>query len=363
MIELGKRYSSSHKNKKTLLNRRFQRGGAKIPRPQRRSGKGGSGFKKFTKKRIKDFSKSPRVAAPILAYLILLGPTLYLYSATPPEEEVQVYKGFWCPFIISAHALAEMKDMGVNTVFIGWGVTEEHAASLIQTAHKNGIKVAVCVGFDEPYPKSWEIDVEAFNFQVIEAAKFAERLGVEFFSPLNELDDIFRENGARWGQEILPRIREVYHGKLIWKGCIFSPIAKSMGDIDYVENTFFPPGCFSGYDYIGFSITPFLPDRPLEKYYPQFVDNILDNVLAWAERDNCKGVMVTEFGAWGLLEMYGGPGCSEEEAARAHEIVLERGKGKINGFFALNIPGGAVWGMEISGKTEEVFRKWYREIL
>ncbi len=318
-------------------------GRAEIRRRQERHNKGRSGFKKlFTKKGIKNFIKSPRVAAPILAYLILLGPILYLYSGAPPETEVQVYKGSWGPVLLP-NSLAGMKDMGMNTVFIqDFGPFKELLVANIQTAHRNGLKVVLTTGFMPPYPKPWEVDTEDLNSKIIELAKLAEEYGVEFFSPLNEPDCIFWENTARWGQEILPRIREVYHGEIIWKGAIFCYDEILSGDW---------PTDFSGYDYIGFSITP-RAGMTLEKY-PQFVDNVLDTVLGFAERDNVKGVMVTEFGVWEW-----GPGRSEEEVARAFEIVLERGENKVVGFFALNLLG-----LEISGKIEEVIRRWYREIL
>ena len=37
-------------------------------------------------------------------------------------------------------------------------------------------------------------------------------------APANEPEKIFGEDTARWAQEILPRIKEVYHGEVIWKG-------------------------------------------------------------------------------------------------------------------------------------------------
>ncbi len=104
--------------------------------------------------------------------------------------------------------------------------------------------------------------------------------------------------------------------------------------------------------------------------FSQQVDHSLDTIIGFAERDNVKGVMITEF--YGLL-----PGAweknswSEEKEARAHEIVLEKGKGKVVGFFALDflelsflgedIPG--LPGPEISLKTKEVIKKYFTEIL
>jgi len=329
-------------------------GRAEIRRRQERHNKGRSGFKKlFTKKGIKNFIKSPRVAAPILAYLILLGPILYLYSGSPPETEVQVYKGSWGPVLLP-NSLAGMKDMGMNTVFIqDFGPFKELLVANIQTAHRNGLKVVLTTGFMPPYPKAADLDLEDLNSKIIDLAKLAEEYGVEFFSPLNEPDCIFWENTARWGQEILPRIREVYHGEIIWKGAIFCfiDIMRPPPDAEASEQSGEWPTDFSGYDYIGFSMSP-RAGMTLEEY-PQFVDNVLNATLAWAERDNCKGVMVTEFGTWEWE-----PWHSEEDVARPHEIVLERGENKVVGFFVLDFLGSGT-----GGKTGEVIRRWYKEIL
>ena len=99
--------------------------------------------------------------------------------------------------------------------------------------------------------------------------------------------------------------------------------------------------------------------RTLEDY-PQYIDNVLKYELALAKRDGVKGIIVAEFGVG-----RGGP-WNEEEIARAHEIVLERGKNKVVGFFTNsdflgeNLPG---WFIEEDLKTKEVIRKWFREIL
>ena len=83
-------------------------------------------------------------------------------------------------------------------------------------------------------------------------------------------------------------------------------------------------------------------------------------MLALAERDGCKGVIVTEFGV-----LMGGR-WSEEEIARAYEIVLEKGKDKIVGFFAfrfyfleVDLPGVLI---EENLKTQEVIKRWFTEI-
>jgi len=284
--------------------------------------------------RIKNFIKSPQVFAPILAYLILLGPTLYIYSVgSPPDTEAQVYKGAWFPMVLPSQ-FARMKDMGMNTVFL---LTEqgELAVASIRTAHRNGLKVALTMDVrDTQIPKAADLDIEELNSKIIEFAKFAERYEVEFFSPMNEAEGVFEEDTERWAQDILSKIKEVYHGEVIWNGA-------DVLDID-----------LSGYDYLGFTITP-SEDMTLEDY-SQHVDDVLDRALGFAERDNLKGVMFTEFGTFAWA-----PGHSEEDIARANEIVLERGKGRAVGFFYIYMPG--FYGK--TEKTEEVISRWYKEIL
>lgn len=287
--------------------------------------------KTSTKEKIKSFIKNPRVFVPILAYLILLGPTLYLYSGSPLENEVQTYKGAWIPHVLPSH-FREMKEMGMNTVFLQSFAGEP---TVIQTAHRNGLKVALTLaimGFDPP--KAADLDLETLNSDIVKLAEFAEKYGVEFFAPVNEPEKIFGEDTARWAQEILPKIKEVYHGDVIWKGANISGVD------------------LTGYDYIGFRIG--LPHGMTSDEYIRHVDQKLDMALnVCAEADSCRGIMVAEFGT-----REGVPGMhSEEDPAGAHEIVLERGKDKAVGFFYFDeVPG-------VFGEWEKEISKWYKEQL
>jgi len=356
--------------------------------------------------KIKNFIKSPRVFVPILAYLILLGPTLYFYSGSPPETEVQVYKGAWC-FFISPNLLVGLKDVGVNTVQIGGASKafefpdiKELVVANIQTAHRNGLKVFLTLSGSVSGTRTKEkIHLETLNSRIIEYAKIAERYKVAFFAPLNEpefinkypleenkdpekwaqeilpkireaypeitkkyvpkKEDIYAEMWAqeflprikqvypgftekypmvknidaeKWAQDILPRIKEVYHGEIIWRG----------EDLHWSTD-------YSGYDYIGFTVSPI--GMAFEDY-PQYIDSSLDQALEIAKRDNCKGVMITESFMW-----EGKPGHSTEEVARALEIPFEMGENKAVGFF----PNFGEFAMP--GKTMEVISRWYKEIL
>ncbi len=306
-----------------------------------------------------------------------------------PSTEVRIYKGIWTPSLLTkntrklASDMKKLKDMGINTVFFQGAppqaehcleglpsdsklvkkmkeiisIHEELMISNIQTAHKNGLKVGLTMA--KCMPKSEEISVEAWNSKVIEYAKLAEKHEVEFFAPMNEPEALFGPSAsADWGQEILPKIKEVYHGEVIWKGA-------SIGDIQPAPMPEPAPTNYSGYDYLGFTISRDL-DMTLEEF-SQRVDYVLDTFLSFAERDNCKGVMITEFYGTSMRES----AWSEELDARANEIVLEKGKGKVVGFFALDFLGLSFFGEEIPGlpipektlKTQEVIRRYFTEIL
>jgi len=307
------------------------------------------------------------------------------------EEEISIYKGIWTPTLLIEDPnyldsnAQKLKDLGINTIFIaalpplsesdlekiGQSLSpelveivremipneEELVINFIQTAHRNGFKVALTVG-DPPGLRN--IDWETMNLRIVEVAKLAEKYDVELFAPLNEADKYFTENVGEWRQEILPKIKKVYHGDILWKGAGIGLPEKELTDEFLKELSERPPGDFSGYDYRGYS-SLLLPEEQTIEEYTQNVDDVLKYVLALAKKDGCKGVMIAEFGV-----LQGGP-WSEEEIARAYEIVLEKGKDEVVGFFAFSEP---VLGVELPGmvieenpKAQEVIREWYTEIL
>lgn len=312
------------------------------------------------------------------------------------------YKGIWMPTLIFqdpnylASNIQKLKDLGVNAIFIV-GVPpqselwiekakavfppelaerieetipsqKEIIIDNIQTAHRNGLKVGLTIVNPPPEMKDL-LDVELLNSKIIEYARLAEEYDVELFAPMGEPEQIFGERIGEWRQEILPRVKEVYHGEIVWKGTGVGLLPDKATIAQIPEQ---PPGDFVGYDYIGFStmhiprgsLTPeerlqFANRLTLEDY-SKHVEGALDYKLAQSERDNCKGIIITEFGVGR------GGSWSEEEIARAHEIVLEKGKGRVVGFFVNSdflgedLPG---WFIEEDLKTEEVIRRYFREIL
>ena len=314
------------------------------------------------------------------------------------EEEVYIYKSIWLPGIhegwLASH-IQEMKDMGVNTVSLAIGLyfddnkqismDTSHIFEDIQVAHESGMKVMLNPNF-YPFPKLEDLDVEELNSKIVEVAELAEEYDVELFAPLNEPENIFHPNTGEWRQEILPKIKKVYHGDIFYSGGgVGVPDKEAIAEIPKQ-----PPGDFAGYDYIGltllFSVSEHLePEERIQfadqitlEGYAQHVEGALDYMLAKVERDNCKGLIITEFGV--RNRFFGnGPGVvtdmldtgwvSEEELVRANEIVMEKGKGRVAGFVNANFLGGEIPGMPgkyikgISEAEKEVIRKYFTEVI
>jgi hypothetical protein len=316
------------------------------------------------------------------------------------EEEVYIYKGVWLPGInpnwLATH-IQEMKDLGMNTVYLAVMINQEegnplvgldksHIVDDIQTAHRNNMKVMLTTQI-YPKPRLEEKDLKTLNSLILEAAKLAEENNVELFAPLAEPDTIISGNIGRWRQVILSKVKTVYHGEIFWAGCGAGPSLPDKQIISQISKQ--PSGNYIGYDYIGFPLLFPISERlepeeqiqfadmlTLEKY-SEYVEGALDYMLALAKRDNCKGVIIQEFGVMdrffmgesGVVDLLDTGWLSEEEIARANEIVLEKGKDRAVGFINANFLGGEIPGRPgeyiegVSETEKELIRRWFREIL
>jgi len=302
---------------------------------------------------------------------------IWILTAKPPVGEVATYKGLWMPVIsviplmhpISFN-LEKLKNDGVNILSFGpiFLVNKKGKISnflwsrhlvifQIKRLHRAGFKVMLANEVMEKIGVPGFLPLETLNNPdfwinlnkiVVENAKVAEKYGVELYAPLNEPEVKFHEKPERiyqWAQEILPQIKEVYHGKIVWKGAPDLPDQPERAAI-YDPNKM----NFSGYDYLGFSTG--LCDTP-EKYQER-VERLINFLKPIAERSKTE-LIVTEFGAWDK------PWNQDpENVRRAYEIVLEEGyKNNLKGFFALDGPRG----QPNFSVFESVLKKWYEETL
>lgn len=333
----------------------------------------------------------------------LSAPKVSIPETGKTEEEIYIYKGVWLPGInpnYLAVQMQKMKDLGMNTVYLAVmtiqeegnpiaGIDTSHIVEDIQFAHENGMKVMLNT---QIYPKNRveEKNLERLNSLIVEVAKLAEENEVELFAPLGEPATVISGDVGRWRQEILPKIKRVYHGEIFWDGSGAGSNLPDKTTISQIPKQ--PPGDYAGYDYIGFPLYLCVSERlepeeriqfadmlTLEKY-SQYAEGALDYMLALAERDGCKGVIIKEFGVMDrffvsgpdVVNLLNTGWLSEEELARALEIVLEKGKDRAVGFIGANMLGGELTpfpGMPevyiegVSKTEEEVIRRYFKEIL
>jgi hypothetical protein len=145
--------------------------------------------------------------------------------------------------------------------------------------------------------------------------------------------------GSAWGQEILPKIRAVYSGKVLWKGSLSRPF-RNNERID-----------FSGYDIVGLTVFPW---AGLERY-PEDVEFYINTLNQWAAEDGVKERIVAEFGNYVVTRI------TKEEEPEAIRTVFEQGQGKVNGFILLDPPRG--FGTPIKGSAlENVVKTWFERL-
>ena len=207
----------------------------------------------------------------------------------------------------------------------------------------------------EPGPISGSVDKVLDNYEpvVIELAKIAEEEGADVFAPMKETDFIIGSTtkASKWSQDILPKIKEVYSGKIVWRGDFHDAYKSSSKQVD-----------FSGYDIIGFTTLSGDPG-PSNSNLKNVITGNIDALTKWAEEDGVEEVWITEFGISTSSSQ------SEEEKAEAHQIMFEAAEDKLDGYLIDDTPyagpGKQVgWpGTPLKGSTmEPVVEEWFKKM-
>ncbi len=119
----------------------------------------------------------------------------------------------------------------------------------IATAHNHGMKILLVpyVESRDYWNRRWTLSEKIWTETVLKWAEFAEENGVEMFAPGVEMNLILEENVSwKWLREILPKIREVYRGKVI------TAEHYDVGRWRILDEH----GAFEGYDCIGLTFFP-----------------------------------------------------------------------------------------------------------
>jgi len=119
----------------------------------------------------------------------------------------------------------------------------------IATAHSQKIKIFLTpyVESRDYWDKKWVLSEKIWSDTVLKWAEFAEENNVEMFAPGVEMNLIFEEDASgEWLKTILPRIREVYNGKIVTAEHYDIERWKILDERD----------AFDGYDCIGLTFFP-----------------------------------------------------------------------------------------------------------
>ncbi len=232
------------------------------------------------------------------------------------EESFKKIKGVWDPGFVERDVehLSYLRSLGVNTISIPVGVNsnyKEYIAlpgkgevfgeeavkvyeEIITKAKKQGFAVMVVLEYayftdaSSVYPSKKFTSLEEFlsNFKKLARkwAEICEKLGVEYFSPINELDQVLLENGFRdeeilniekeFFSEVVPEVKKRFSNKVYCKtGSVHSR---------YV----FP---YEGCDILGTIVAP-----SLTKEFREQVSAYLANAQEWSRKTG-KCWIVGEF--------------------------------------------------------------------
>jgi len=287
---------------------------------------------------------------------------------TSPRKDIRLYLGIWMPALQGEgeQSLEKREDilaLGANTVAFGVVIpylpdgsleqegiegAKDDARKLIRYYKEAGL---VVVFSPEPVPANLEGEptpvpqqirttlLRNYEPLIIELAKLAEEENVEIFSPMNEPDwKLGYETASSWGQEILPKIKKVFTGKVMWKG-LSTEDTENLKKVD-----------FSGYDVIGFDSFPWGGISNYKSNLRSFLTVLQQKAIEGVVQE----LIAAEFGTYDPV------GLPPQDEAKSIRYVFAEGKGKLQGFFVFDPPQGIgtpIKGTELEKVVKEEFGK------
>jgi len=298
----------------------------------------------------------------------------------PPKDKITYYKGLWAGNLFYPEERTGLiydpkvyREWGVNILNIAPGFEinskgevrypidyptyddiDARIGELAEKYYKANIHLAMTVlgtykkevskpGEDwagEPVELPKEIVekpgyLDKLSIVVADMAKIAQKYHIEMFAPMGEPENLFGVKVAfSWNQEILPKIRKNYQGKIFYKGDLHK------GEGDNLN--------FKGYDVLGIMPHPAPPPTDLEELR-KVIDFNMDRGLTWAKRDGVPEIVVAEHGFKGRNEMW---------PAEDIGIVLEEGRKKLNGVY-LSEPIPTVLKTSNGEQIVEEMKRWF----
>ncbi len=276
------------------------------------------------------------------------------YSGVKPEPEK--YKS-WGVNIVNIQPGFEINSRGETRYPLDYPTYEDLDAwfgQLAELFYKNDIHLAMTVtihykeefvrgvdwGGETAYIPKEKAQSQGYfkNYDTIvtDMAKIAEKYHFDLFSPMGEPENVFLDAqiASDWNQQILPKIKKYYKGKVYYKGDLHKGEGDSMN--------------FKGYDVLGIVTTPVSFNAPIEETRKIYGSD-MERVLTWAKRDNVPTVVISEYGNLGNNQM---------ESAPRIGVVLEEGSKKLNGVF-LSEPFPSVLKTNQGKQIVEQMEKWF----
>ncbi len=232
------------------------------------------------------------------------------------------------------------------------------AAAMIDQLHQAGLAVCVIPSTKSPGLKP-QVDASdavlgQLNADVLKWAGMAEQKQVELFAPLDDYNLVLgTDKGDAWSKQILPQIRQHFHGLIA---------AKVVPDVGAPP----PPGAphdferldYRGYDYLMLDIYP--TGTVFDQTgFTAYVDDLMKRANAIVKRDGLRGVIV-QFGAWrepAASEPLDGPalGAAGQASMAAH--LLQQVMPQTRGVFyhGWTLPGRGARGFPVEATLSKYF--------
>ena len=318
----------------------------------------------------------------VFSSILLIFLFLFLFQ---PTKEIK-YRGFgWYGYLaddeLNEKSIEVIKNLGGNSVNINiyYEYDPKNKTFIlisnltllkekIELAHRHKLKV-----FLSPFVnlvgghylankiKEPKVFLEKAKNASIEIAKFAEENKVELYAIWNELGLSFLEKGNsteivnKWLQEVREKVRKHYRGEITTK--------------EGVQLGLYEKYNFSGFDYIGVTFYPFTTSFAIHPYsnisykgvenlkeYESVVEKEFKKLEELKKKFNNKGIILGEIG----IDVVGGKFIGEDEEsnrirAKAYEIILREGLGKVDGFFFSKFE----YGKGGSKELDEIFKGFF----
>ncbi len=286
------------------------------------------------------------IVVVVIVSVILFFPVFSMVSrmGIPTERHYPNYiKGVWEPWppVDLAQDMERVRQDNINLVSLGPLVIEPGMEFFYEPTIYNAVKQAKINGFAvhiapqafgsegaDPSKVS-DKDLEEYTEKILFWAKESERMGIEYFSPMNEPDCVLGPDRAvEWHKKVLPEIRKVYSGKVLAKwGCGECMAAGCDYEGDYYRTALLQRIEASG-DFDGVMLDMFPPEKPDEfEGFLGWLESAVVNFSEEAERQKIP-IYIGEFAIATekpeLAEkIMPGPVVSEEEQAQFTAAYLD----------------------------------------